>query len=60
MFYLRILKSYLNLEKKKQIYTEKFNLQWQLVETYNLTLASLIKNFKDNKSYYIMLNIRFS
>jgi hypothetical protein len=60
MFYLRILKSYLNLEKKKQIYMVKFNLQWQQVETYSLTLGSLIKNFKDNKSYYIMLNIRFS
>lgn len=60
MSYLKIHKSYLNLEKKKLIFMVKYNQLWLLVEIFNHILENLIKNFKDNKNYYIMLNIKFN
>jgi hypothetical protein len=39
---------------------EKFKEPWLLVEIYNHILIDLTKNFKDNKNYYIMLNIKFN
>ena len=37
---------------------EKYKELWLHVEIYNPILIDLIKNFKDNKNYYIMLNIK--